>query len=234
MTCLRLCIEIAVAVYHLLSLVVILPTFCEIIKIYCNRITECKFLRDEFSKVPINWKNQAIMELSELNYLSSMLQKGTVRDRAMANTFSSFYILTIIVYSASYAFYLSITKRLKDMKHWSALGFLLSSALILILFMLYTNQSGKKLKKQTARIYCLNDCEDENSAAPINNAKVSSIEGPLVNLRRWNSIVPQFDSYALFFIFSSIPAQLTIYVTGSMVPWAVLSIMKAHDYPFHH
>jgi hypothetical protein len=178
------------------------------------------------------------MKLSELNYLSSLLHKGTVRDRTLANTFSSFYIITIIVYRASYAFYLIITERLTDIKHWRTLICLLCSALFLIICMLYTNHSGKKLKQQAARIYCLNDCEDEISAKPIkmvtDNLNVLSKEGPLSNIRGWHSIVDQFDSYALFFIFSSIPAQLTIYVTGSVVPWAVWSIAKAHDYPFRH
>jgi len=51
-----------VVIYYLLSLFIILPTFCGIIHIYINRITECEFLENEFSKVPINWQNQIVIK----------------------------------------------------------------------------------------------------------------------------------------------------------------------------
>jgi hypothetical protein len=220
----------------MLSLVIVLPTFCGIVRIYINRIAECKFLEDEFSKVQINWQNQAIMKLSELKHLSSLLEKGTARDRRLANTFSSFYILNIIVYSASYAFYLIITLKINDTDHWRTLGLLLTSGLTLIIFMLYTNSSGNKLKTQAAHIYCVNDCEDENNAERVErdttNLSALSKAGPLAKIRDWETIVHQFDSYAVFFIFSSVPAQLLSYLTASVVPWAVLTILQAHGYSF--
>jgi hypothetical protein len=60
--------------------------------------------------------------------------------------------------------------------------------------MSYTNSSGNKLKK---RIYCVNDCEDENSAEPVErdttNLNALSKSGPLAKIRGWETIVDQFD-----------------------------------------
>ena len=218
---LRFVIEFATIIYYLLSLFTILPTFCGIIHIYSNRIAEWKSLEDEFSKVKINWQNQMIMKLSELKYYLSLLQSGTIHNRALANAFSSFYTLNIIIYGASYAFYLIITARTNELDHWRQLGVLLTSAFAMIFFMLYTNWSGNKLKKQAARIYCVNDCEDENNGELVerdtSNISTLSKSGPLAKIRGWETIVDQFDSYAVFFIFSSIPAQLLVYTSGSVV-----------------
>ncbi len=230
----RLVTESAIAIYYGLSVVIILPTFCGIVHIYINRITECKFLEDEFSKVQIDWRNKGIMKLSELKHLSSLLEKGTVRDRRLANTFSSFYLLNIMVYSTSYAFYLIIALQINYTDHWPTLALLLTSGITLFIFMAYTNWSGKKLKKQTAHIYCVNDCEEENNAEFVEtdttNLSALSKAIPLANIRDWETIVHQFDSYAKFFIFSSVPVQVLRYATGLVVPWVVMTILQAHGY----
>lgn len=231
---LRFVIEFTTIVYYCLSLLTILPTFCGIIHIYNNRIAECKSLEEKFSKVKINWQNEMIMKLSELKYDLSSLQRGTINDRTLANTFSSFYILNIIIYSASYAFYLIITARSNELDHWRQFGVLLISAFTMIFFMLYTNSSGNKLKKQTKYIYCVNDCEDENNGELVKrdttNISTLSKAGPLAKIRGWETIVDQFDSYAVFFIFSSVPAQLLVYISGSLIPWVLWTVLNAHGY----
>lgn len=230
----RLLTEFTTIVYHVLSLFVVLPAFCGIIHIYVDRVIECQLFEEEFLKVPINWQNQVIMKLSELKDLLSLFQKGTTHNRLLANTFSSFYILNIIIYSAAYAFYLTIHKRVSEFYTWCLLALLLTSAMALIIFMLYTNWNGSILKQQATQIYCVNDCEDENNAAPVerNTTDYSNLSkaGPLAKIRGWKNIVDQFDSYAVFFIFSSIPAQVLAYVTGSVVPWLIVTVLQAHDY----
>ena len=57
-----------------------------------------------------------------------------------------------------------------------------------------------------------------------------SKSGLLAKIIGWETIVDPFHSYAVFSIFSSIPAQLLVYTPGLMVPWGLWTVMKAHGY----